>query len=387
MKRSLMFFNLLMAAWVNAQGLVVDRHAVALFDDIPEEYRLAAAELRMVFMDRSVGWNISQYLDCLAQPHADAPNFCKRFEHQDPAYAVDPAEVYWAGEWDRTRWRYDFWPANCSEDVTCFIDHMAGRLDSFDVMGCQFSYLAVTPGSTIADTVTGFFGTEGNANKASTYLAFAAAHPDKHVIWWTTSLARGIGTTESASFNDQMRDYAVSHDIILFDVADILAHDPDGMPCYDNRDGVTYKDENHPDDGIEIPAICPQYTTETEGGHLGAISAGGIRVAKAFWVLMARLAGWEPEITATDNAGRAAFVLSPNPADNEIRLLLPSTSRNTDIEITLIDTYGRSLRSFQDISPDSSGTITLPLDGVAPGICFLAVRMGQSRFVQRFIKA
>src|SRR5690606_25704387 len=109
--------------------------------------------------------------------------------------------------------------------------------------------------------------------------------------------------------------------------------------------------------------------------------------AKAFWVLMARLAGWEPEITAADNARRAAFVLSPDPADNEIRLLLPSTSRNTDIEITLIDTYGGSLRSFQDVSPDSSGTITLPLDGVAPGICFLAVRMGQSRFVQRFIKA
>jgi hypothetical protein len=30
-----------------------------------------------------------------------------------------------------------------------------------------------------------------------------------------------------------------------------------------------------------------------EGGHLGSVSAGKIRVAKAFWVLMAQLAGWD----------------------------------------------------------------------------------------------
>lgn len=33
---------------------------------------------------------------------------------------------------------------------------MQTRMDSFDVMGCQFSYLAVTPGSKIADPVNGF---------------------------------------------------------------------------------------------------------------------------------------------------------------------------------------------------------------------------------------
>ena len=40
-----------------------------------------------------------------------------------------------------------------------------------------------------------------------------------------------------------------------------------GLPCcYDNRDGIAYQTENNPDDGLNIPAICPQYTTETEGG-------------------------------------------------------------------------------------------------------------------------
>jgi hypothetical protein len=29
------------------------------------------------------------------------------------------------------------------------------------------------------------------------------------------------------------------------------------------------------------------------GGHLGSVSAGKIFIAKAYWVLMARIAGWD----------------------------------------------------------------------------------------------
>ncbi|NJN54721.1 MAG: hypothetical protein HC804_08190, partial [Anaerolineae bacterium] len=127
--------------------------------------------------------------------------------------------------------------------------------------------------------------------------AFEAQHPDKVIIYWTTSLARSIGSDVSDLFNNQMRQYAIEHNKVLFDVADILSHDPDDNACYDNRDGIPYTSqndtENFPDDGHNYLAICPHYTTETEGGHLGSTSTGAIHVAKAFWVLMARLAGWD----------------------------------------------------------------------------------------------
>ncbi|MBE0411782.1 MAG: hypothetical protein IBX69_18800 [Anaerolineales bacterium] len=51
--------------------------------------------------------------------------------------------------------------------------------------------------------------------------------------------------------------------------------------------------EDYPDDGLDLPAICQDYTTEVDGGHLGSVSGGKIRVAKAFWVLMAQIAGWD----------------------------------------------------------------------------------------------
>ena len=50
--------------------------------------------------------------------------------------------------------------------------------------------------------------------------------------------------------------------------------------------------ENYPDDRLNLPAICQHYTRETDGGHLGNPDVGKIRLAKAFWVLMARIAGW-----------------------------------------------------------------------------------------------
>lgn len=303
---------LLLPVASRAQRILVDHRSVALFDSIPAQYREAARNLRLLFMDRSVGGNISDALTCLSFAHSAAPSYCKRHTHRDSAYAVSPSEVFWNGTWDRSRWRYEFWPTGCGEDANCFVNFIEPRIDSFDVVGFQFSYLAVTPGSNLVHPLDGFFGSRIDRGTATSYKAFAARHPQKTVIWWTTSLARGIGSPESQAFNTAMRDYARLNDLVLFDVADILAHTPSGAPCYDNRDGVQYLTENHPDDGVNIPAICPQYTTETEGGHLGSISAGGIRVAKAFWVLMARIAGWDGGGGTVDPVPEAPTLIAPS---------------------------------------------------------------------------
>jgi len=285
---------------------------VGTFNRIPAVYAEAAKNLRLLYMDRSVGGNISDALSCLASPWQNAASACKRYQHRDSAYAVDPSEVHWDGTWDRSKWRYEYWPQGCSEDANCFIDFAEPRIDSFDVFGFQFSYLAVMPGALINHPVDGFFGSRTDIGNAKSYAAFAARHPEKQVIWWTTSLARGIGSPESEEFNNAMRQYTRSNNLILFDVADILSHAPDGQPCYDNRDGIAYLTENNPDDALSIPAICPQYTTETEGGHLGSISAGGIRVAKAFWVLMARIAGWDGISGANDSTSpQKVLLVSP----------------------------------------------------------------------------
>jgi lysophospholipase L1-like esterase len=85
-------------------------------------------------------------------------------------------------------------------------------------------------------------------------------------------------TFEMKLFNVRQREYALLHNKVLFDLADITSHRPDGTSCFDNRNR-----------GVE--AICQDYTNEVDGGHLNA--RGMQRVAKAFWVLMARVSGWQ----------------------------------------------------------------------------------------------
>ncbi len=314
--------------------IIVDHNSIALFDQIPEQYLQAAADIDMLFIDRSVGGNIDDGLSCLSYESDEvAPSRCKRYEHVVPQYSVDPSVVSWShpGGYDRSNWDFLYWdelPAsvhdangNCSswdQKTQCFIDFMEdGTINQYDVVSYQFSYLMVTDGASIDDQPGGFFWDNSTLTDEYDLETFEAQHPDKEVIYWTTSLSRGIGTADSDSFNDQMRQYANDHGKILFDVADILSHDPDGNVCYDNRDGVPYDNgntsENHPDDGLNLRAICPQYTTEVDGGHLGSVSAGKIRVAKGFWVLMAQIAGWNPD-TSTPTPPRVQSVSPANGA-------------------------------------------------------------------------
>ncbi len=289
----------------HAEGaIVVDHTSVDLFEQIPEEYLQAAANLRMIYIDRSVGANISDGLSCLAfESDEAAPNHCRRFEHPNPIFSSDPATVNWSrsGGYNRDNWAYTFWQEGaCSQwydKVDCFINMTTPIMDQYDVLSFQLSYLAVEESADIVNQPGGFF--VDNTDRFDVYdlAVYEAAHPDKVFIYWTTSLSRQIGTAVSQDFNQQMRQYAITNNKPLFDVADILAHDPNGNPCYDNRDGVPYdngnRSENHPDDGQDLLAICPHYTTEIDGGHLGSVSVGKIRLAKAFWVLMARIAGWD----------------------------------------------------------------------------------------------
>jgi YVTN family beta-propeller protein len=298
-----------------ANPIVVDHTSVALFEQIPPEYLAAAQAMSMFYTDRSVGSNVNDGLGCLATPHATAANHCKRYIHADPAFSTTPADVYWPETYPRPNWQFVY----CTE-VGCTLEQYAAT--PVDAFGYFPSYLEAPQ---IADT---FFVDNPNGEDIYDLAAFEAAHPETTMIYFTSSLNRGE-VEATRRFNDRMRAWTAANGRILLDVADILSRTPQGQACYDNRDGVPYyysetQWENHPDDGINTPAICPQYTTETDGGHLGSVSAGKIRVAKAYWVLMAQLAGWQPGSTTTLTATPDPLTATPTTAPTETPTAIPT---------------------------------------------------------------
>lgn len=307
-----------------AAGFLINHRHVELFEQIPEDYVTAARNLGLLFSDRSVGQNIHEGLDCLAAASwSQAPSACRRdyydsawhwktFTQADRDAGLVPARILYdadAARYSRANWTFVYRSGSWSELTQDFTQSLApSYLDTKDVLSYQFSYLNVDTSDDIADPQQGFFADSASRYDAHDLEAFMAQNPDKVFVFWTTSLARGIGTAVSDAFNQQMREYCEQHGRILFDAADILATADTGVPCVDNRDGVPYvaqngASENHPDDGHDYLAICQDYTTEVDGGHLGSVSAGKIRIAKAMWVLMARIAGWDPSAS------------TPHPAD------------------------------------------------------------------------
>ncbi len=312
------------------KGFVVDHTSLHLFDRIPERYLEAARNLRTAFMDRSVGVNTNDALDCLtASGYAAARVPCRRdFRETDGRWQVTilrdsaaaPPYIRFSPDpnrYDRSKWSFFIFADDWDKMALRFIrglreraipalthpDGRPVRIDplDYDVLSFQFTYLNVAAGSSAAKFFTRLPGDYDDAYDLEREIeaVLERADPPRVFVYWTTSLARGIGTRESEEFNAAMRRWCRERGRILFDFADIQAHDMRGRPCFDNRDGVPYtapngsRGENHPDDGKQYPAICQENTTEADGGHL-ATAQGLVSIAKAFWIVMARVAGWQP---------------------------------------------------------------------------------------------
>lgn len=254
-----------------AQALVIDHRAIAEFGRLTGSQTLAAAKLRFLLRTASIGWGIDQGLNCLMN------NFPDRKRRP---YACDkgiPAEdVLYGAKYDRRSWVFEIrgnpgWYGKVSDFVDR-LDRPKGP-ETFDVVGFNFNYSDGVAGSDILDH---FFSTTagGKVGNVATLEALEKRHQDKTFVWWTMALPRQSGNTMQ-EFNQRLRAYAVKGNKVLFDLADIQSHRADGSACVDNQ-------------GTKLEAICQDYTDERNSGHLNA--RGGQRLAKAVWVLMARLA-------------------------------------------------------------------------------------------------
>ena len=75
------------------------------------------------------------------------------------------------------------------------------------------------------------------------------------------------------AFNDRLREWTRQNGRVLFDLADIEAHDPSGKVC-----AFSYRNKT-------CQRLCESYTTD--GGHLNP--AGRQLVARGFYALAAAL--------------------------------------------------------------------------------------------------
>ena len=142
-------------------------------------------------------------------------------------------------------------------------------------------------------------------NDITTYLTLMnqleADYPDVTFIYMTGHLD---GTGELGNLhlrNNQIRSYCTANNKILFDFADIESYDPDGNYFLDRGadDGCYYDSGNWADEWCAAhPSQCISCDDCAHSHCLNCQLKG-----KAFWWMMARLAGWNPGGSTTTTAG------------------------------------------------------------------------------------
>ena len=245
----------------------------------------------MAFGDRSVGTNVDQGLNCLASTTWIASSqFCRvayidssmtlfrTYTQRDKDAGIVPIEIQFDGGLYRPNWIYfNRYQGGWQDMVRDFIniDVPYYYAQGYRVISFQFSYLNVMSGSNIDEK---FFDRNFTGYNIVDLEQMETQYPNVVFVYWTTSLARTVGSQDSYNFNQKMREYAALNNKPLFDMADIESHDRSGNECVLNS----------------FPIICREYTTESTGGHLGSISDGMLRMGEGMWLLMAQIAGWTP---------------------------------------------------------------------------------------------
>lgn len=234
----------------------IDHTSVDVWASIPRlaDGRRIGADQRAYFVHASVGGGLDWALGCMTA---------------SGMWRTNPDCTQFAGlGFDRSNYLLPYWASGTlyGGKPSAFAALVPGLADSYDVMSWKFCYIDALSRAPNFDTTR--LLVEG----------LEAQYPQVEFPWFTIPLVNvyypGIET-----YNRQVREYTQQTGRALYDLADIESHTATGAACLDGQ-------------GREVLCDAWRPGFQAVEGHLN--NAGHIRLAKAWWVMMARYAGWQP---------------------------------------------------------------------------------------------
>ncbi len=290
-------------------AIIIDHNAVNQFEQMPDSAISAAARERLMIRHASIGvqigWN-------------DSDSGLNRLQAQNSKYN--------RSNWDFQGRGNPGWAGKIADFETA----AAENASSMDIMMMKYCYV------------------DWDADAGAYIEAMNRAesrYPNKTIVWWTMPITTE-GSEERDSFNRQVRAYAAANNKVLFDIADIESHGSDGVLKRDSA-------------GREIFDA----SISSDGGHFTV--EGRIMVAKAFWVMVARIAGWSPDGT----------VISASPTPTRPAATATSTIRPTaTIRPSATPTATRSTEPTSGFGASNTPTPTVMSTENYCGMCNSGIR-------------
>lgn len=277
------------SAQTRTSPLIIDHTSVALFDQIPDTYIESASQLNLMFRHASVGQNILEGLQCLAGERTTP----RCLQLQDPKY-------------DYSSWSFqNRGNPSWTEKVHDFVTQTQTQIDQHDVFMfkyCFIDYRCTDPQVRFNQLLNGQ-NTQLGMQNLYQWLS-QNNYPDKQIVWWTIPTLMWGGDACGQAVNNLIRDHVRANNLILVDIADIESHDPAGNLITDPSDNEISFGPYCGEFVLPCRYSChlnwPNEGLDCDGNLLSSAPDGSrILVAKALWVLMAQLAGWDPSGSIT----------------------------------------------------------------------------------------
>lgn len=324
------FFVLLFCSYLlvmsHDKPIIIDHNAITKFDSIDDTTLQKVIQLRMMFRHASIGFAISDGLDCLqgTKPQAE----CKVY----PQYKYDRRNWSFQGR-ENSGWY---------GKVDDFTKEVELQINDFDIFSFKYCYLDGL------DELAEPCGKPLNSEKiikAFSYLRdnmemLEAKYKNKYFVWWTVPLTQ-IGQICTDTLNHFIREYCKNNNKILFDIADIECHDTLGK-LVTNSYGWE----------IAFKPYCGEQKPDAQACHPGRL--GALIIAKSIWVMMTEILERMSLTNVEDNLLQNVsfdFSLAPNPVDNIINIQFYGTKLQNSIinSITIINSLGVEIHKSENL--------------------------------------
>ncbi len=340
-------------------ALVISHNDVELFGFIPDSLLPLISANKLVFRHASVGTTINDGLECI-QGTKSSPVECTLFTDY---------------KYDRRKWIFQSRPnSGWYGKINDFLEEVNNQLDSSDLFMFKFCYL---------DGLDGLMEPCGSpfdpvrVQNAWYYLrdkmdSLENKHPQKRMIWVTIPLTQ-VGQFCTDTLNTLIRNYCMTNNKVLFDIADIQCHDSSGI-LQTNAQGweIAYK------------PFCGEQQPGAQACHPNW--PGKLRIASAFWLMMARLTGFNPAaIIINPEEEETEYGIFPNPATNRFYLAF-LLKKDTELSISLHDNSGRiSVMQQKQLVEAGHHCLEITLPELRQGFYYLKVQTPSSCTMKKII--
>lgn len=203
-------------------------------------------------------------------------------------------------------------------------------------------------------------------NATQEYINYCQSNNIATKVFFTTGPVdrADIGTSDEGMYNaylkyERIRNYVkTDQSRILFDYADILSYNASG-----SRSTLTWN-------GHTFPTIHPDNIGGTATGHIGSV--GALRLAKAMWWMLARIAGWDgttTDIVETFVSKDDVFKVENSPG--ELRIYIQEN--NIQDNLLLYSTNGTLVKTI----PLTGNMYIINTSHLLPGAYIITLRSGK----------